>query len=330
MRNKNPLRFVVLIFLIAVIGFFVYRYLTIDNLGAVNPDDTKVQAFVVNKGETTLEVAQGLEKQGLIKSVQSFIDLVKKEGKDGSIKAGTYKLSPSMNAPEVLKNLELGVVDNWVTLLEGLRVEEYADKLKNQLGIDKAAFLKVAKEGYMFPDTYLFNKDATAETIAGTLRDTFDRRFNEDLKSKMKAKGLTPEQGVIMASIIEREARSDQRRTEVAGILLKRLKIGMALNADATVHYAKDSQELKQKGKIAKYWTPITQADYQDVVSPYNTYLHSGLPPAPICNPSLSSLKAVANADPSTPYLYYYHDPRGNTYYATTLEEHNRNVSNNR
>src|SRR5206468_3664982 len=117
-------------------------------------------------------------------------------------------------------------------------------------------------------------------------------------------------------------------RTKVASILLKRFKMGMALDADSTIQYAKDSQKLRQGAKLDKFWQPITSDDYHSVLSVYNTYLNAGLPPGPICNPSLSSLKAVASADPSIPYLYYYHDSEGNSYYARTLEEHNNNVAN--
>ena len=103
--------------------------------------------------------------------------------------------------------------------------------------------------------------------------------------------------------------------------------MGMKLDIDATVRYALDSVEYRKSGKVEKYWQAIRQADYSGVESPYNTYLNNGLPPAPICNPSLSSLNAVANADTTTPYLFYFHNVKGETYYAETLDEHNENVS---
>lgn len=109
----------------------------------------------------------------------------------------------------------------------------------------------------------------------------------------------------------------------VASILLKRLKIDMGLNADATIQYA-----LGYQPEEKSWWKRhLTAADLK-IDSPYNTYLYKGLPPTPICNPSLSSLTAVANADPKTPYLYYYHDSEGNSYYAKSLDEHNANVTN--
>ncbi len=210
-----------------------------------------------------------------------------------------------------------------VTLLEGWRKEEMATKLNKELGIKNQDFLKVAKEGYMFPDTYFFEENASASAVAKRLEDTFELKYSDDLKAKIKKLGLTEEEGVILASIVEREARSDAVRTKVAGILLKRFKIDMGLNADATIQYALGYQEDEKS-----WWKRHLSLDDLKIKSPYNTYLYKGLPPTPICNPSLSSLKAVASADPKTPYLYYYHDSQGNSYYAKTLEEHNNNVAN--
>ncbi len=285
--------------------------------------DTTTQVFVINKGAGVSEIAKKLKSSGLIKSELAFKIYVKQNNLADKIQAGSYKLSSSMSVPDLISKLQSGSEDSWVTLIEGWRVEEMAEKLNQQLGIDKSQFLKNAKEGYMFPDTYLFPKEATAGYITETLEKTFDTRLTDDLRSKIKAKGLTEAEGVILASIVEREARSDNVRRMVASILLKRFNIGMALNADATVQYALGYQ----KGEKS-WWKRGLTLDDLKIDSPYNTYLHAGLPPAPISNPGLSSLKAVAEADSSTPYLYYYHDSKGNSYYAKTLDEHNRNVAN--
>lgn len=284
--------------------------------------------IVISKGHSVSDIAKQLEKEGLIRSAWAFNLYVKQKGVGANLQAGRFELSPSMSVEEIVKTLQSNPAEIWVTLIEGWRVEEMAEELNSKFGIRNSDFLAVAKEGHMFPDTYLFSKEASAEQVVGAMRDNFERRFSKELRDQIKLQGLTEEQGVILASIVEREARSDKVRTEVASILLKRLKIGMGLNADATVQYAKDSADYKA-GRLDKFWKPIAQKDYQEVKSLFNTYIYQGLPPAPICNPSLSSLKAVANADPSTSYLYYYHDSKGNSYYAKTLEEHNRNVANN-
>lgn len=210
-----------------------------------------------------------------------------------------------------------------ITLLEGWRVEEMAEKLNKELGTKNEDFLKVAKEGYMFPDTYFFEDVASASAVAKKMRATFDLKYDSDLQAKIKKLGLTPAEGVILASIVEREARTDEPRRMVASILLKRLNIDMGLNVDSTVQYA-----LGYQASEKSWWKKSLTKNDLKINSPYNTYIHAGLPPTPICNPSLSSLEAVANADPKTPYLYYSHDLQGVSHYAKTLEEHNQNVAN--
>lgn len=210
-----------------------------------------------------------------------------------------------------------------ITLLEGWRVEEMAEKLNKELGIRQEDFLKVAQEGYMFPDTYFFEKEASASAVAKKLKATFDLKYDNVLQAKIKKLGLTLSEGVILASIVEREARSDEARTMVASILIKRFKIDMGLNVDSTIQYA-----LGYQSQEKSWWKKQLTKNDLKISSPYNTYIHMGLPPTPICNPSLSSLEAVANADPNTPYLYYSHDSEGVSHYAKTLEEHNQNVAN--
>lgn len=214
-------------------------------------------------------------------------------------------------------------VEKRVTLLEGWRIEEMAAKLNKDLGTKNEDFIEVAQEGYMFPDTYFFHEDASASAVVQKLKLTFETRYNEDLQAKIKKIGLTPKEGIILASIVEREARSSEARKMVASILLKRLNIGMGLNADATIQYI-----LGYQPEEKSWWKRHLTKEDLKVNSPYNTYLYRGLPPAPICNPSLSAIQAVVNADPGTPYLYYYHDSQGKSYYAKTLEEHNENVAN--
>ncbi len=285
--------------------------------------DTTTKVFVIAKGENFSQVADNLEKQKLLRSANAFKIYAKQNGLDSKIQAGSFKISPSFSAQEVAKIITNQPNDAWVTLLEGWRVEEMAQKLNKTLGVDQKEFTKLAKEGYMFPDTYLFPKEYTLKQITDRMRANFEDKYSTDLRTKIKAVGLTEDQGVILASIVEREARSDEARKMVASILLKRFKIGMGLNADSTVQYALGFQSQENS-----WWKRHLSLDDLQVKSPFNTYLHAGFPPTPICNPSLSSLKAVAAADPSTLYLYYYHDSKGNSYYGKTLEEHNQNVAN--
>lgn len=307
------------IFLIfTVISYWNYLKSPVNSKG-------ETRAFVIQKGESISSVAQRLQKEEFIKSALVFKLVLRSKG-DNQIEAGDFKLSAAMSLERIIKALKSGPVDKWVTLIEGLRVEEIAEKLEKELGIKKDEFVKKAKkhEGYLFPDTYLFNRDATAEDIVSILRANFDKKYTEEIQAKIKKLGLTPHQGVILASIVEREARTEEPRRIAASIILKRFKIGMGLQADATIQYILGYQKDEKS-----FWRKHLTKDDLKVDSSFNTYLYAGLPPGPICNPSLMSLVAVANADPDTPYLYYYHDSKGNSHYAKTLEEHNENIAGN-
>lgn len=325
--NVNFLRnWVVLLglVLIVIVGWWYWS-------GLQSPLDLggHIKAFVINPGDNPTTVAERLEKGGYIKSAWMFKYLYK-QSEDQKILPGVYLISSAMRPQEIIDSISRGSVDKRVTILEGWRKEEIAQKLNQELGIKNQEFLENAKEGYMFPDTYFFNPKVTASDIALTMKNNFAKKYSAELRSKIKGLGLTEEQGVILASLVEREARSDKVRQQVASVILKRLKMGMKLDIDATVQYAKDSEALVNGNGVNKFWLPVSQQDYSGVDHPYNTYLNPGLPPGPIASPSLSSLNAAASADSTTPYLFYYHDSKGNTYLARTLEEHNANVANYR
>ncbi len=313
---------IIWLFLILIILFFFAKSYWDSQFKSVSSDKT-TESFVVGKGTGVSEIAKKLKSENLIKSELAFKFYLKQNNLEDKLQAGSYKLSPSMSVQELVAAMQTGSEDIWITLIEGWRNEEIAEKLNQELKIDKKEFLKNAKEGYMFPDTYLFPREATVSYIVDTLENTFDKRFTPQLRAKIRAQGLTEAQGVVLASIVEREGRSQRVRTEIAGILLKRFKIDMGLNADATLQYILGYQPQEKS-----WWKKSLTNEDKLIKSPYNTYLHVGLPPAPICNPSLSSLQAVADADSSTPYLYYYHDSNGNSYYGKTLDEHNNNVAN--
>jgi len=209
--------------------------------------DKSTKVFVIAKGEGLSDIAKKLKDYHLIRSELAFKIYAAQNHLTDKLQAGSYRLSPAMSLQEIVASIQHGSEDVWVTLIEGWRVEEMAEKLNKELNIDQTEFLKLAQEGYMFPDTYLFPKAATASYVVQTLKDTFEKRYSQSLRSQIKKQGLTEHEGVILASIVEREARSDQARTMVASILLKRLKMGMALNADATVQYALGFQKEENK-----------------------------------------------------------------------------------
>lgn len=283
---------------------------------------------MVTPGQPVSQIAKNLEEEGLVKNAFAFRLLVSQMGIGKNIQAGDFRLSASLSSKEIAALLTHGAIDVWVTLPEGMRVEEQAQKIEQVLKFgandkyqfDKSKYAKTAEEGYMFPDTYLIPKDATAQDVAAKLKNTFDQKVQPNILAKGTENNLAPEEVVILASLVEREAKNNQERPLIAGVLVNRLKAGIALQVDATVQYAKGYDSAKNT-----WWPQITSDDYRIVSSLYNTYLFGGLPPAPIASPGLESIRAAANPA-STDYFYYLHDADGNIHYAKTAEEHNENI----
>ena len=320
---KSFLKFVsifILIILVLTTGLGIYIY---SQFQPVNTKDTSVTQFVIPKGQAVSVIASRLKTENLIKNALAFRVLVKYQQLESQIQAGSFELTRSMSVKEIATSLTQGTNDLWVTIPEGWRVEEIAQMLTKQglSEFDSDEFIALAKseEGYLFPDTYLIPKLATHETIYQLLRNTFDKKITQGLSEEIAASKQSLTENLIMASIVEREARGDEQMRQVAGILWHRIDIGMALQTDATLQYAKGYSQTEKS-----WWTTPTSAD-RSVASPFNTYLNPGLPPRPICNPGLSAIKAVL--DPAaTTNLFYLHDRTGEIHYAATLEEHDSNI----
>ncbi len=287
----------------------------------VNPVDNKTILFTINKGETIRNIAERLQKQNLIRSSIAFFLLTRFTNLAKEIQAGEFRLSPSMNLYSLTQKLKHGTADIIITIPEGWRNEEIALKLAQEINIPEKEFLKYAKEGYMFPDTYHLPKDATAEIIAKVLLDNFNKKITSEIIEKTKKKNLTLHELIIIASLVEREAKFAADRPIVASVILNRLKIGMKLDIDATIQYA-----LGYQAKEKTWWKKnLTQEDLS-IASTYNTYTNLGLPPTAIANPGLAAINAVIDS-PETDYLYYISDKSGKMHFAKTLEEHNANIS---
>lgn len=275
--------------------------------------------FVIERGEGVKNIAARLAAARLIRSSTGFYLLVKFMGIEHNLQAGDFRLNRSMDTKTIALELTHGMLDVWVTTLEGWRVEEIAAKLNKELDIPESEFIKVAREGYMFPDTYLVPRDATVGAVAILFRSTFDEKIDAPLRNDAKKTGLSLDGVITLASIVEREGRSEEDRPVIAGILLKRFKADWPLQADATLQYA-----LGYQTEEKTWWKKNLFDEDKKIDSIYNTYLHTGLPPRPISNPGLSSIRAVIYPK-ETDYWYYLHDPEGRAHYARTLEEHNQN-----
>lgn len=282
-------------------------------------DNNTPKIFIIDQGQGVRAIAKNLKDEGLIKDQVAFFLLTKKTGIDSRIQAGSFRLNPSMSAHEIAEALTLGTLDIWVTVPEGVRAGEIADILEESMpGYDESwdAVLE-ENEGYLFPDTYLFPKDSNVETIVTIMRNNFDEKFsgldtsNSDLSDK---------EIIVLASLIEREANSDENRPEVSSVINNRLGIGMKLDIDATLQYI-----LGYQANEGRWWKKGLTNQDKLINSPYNTYQVAGLPPAPISNPGLASLKAAINPVTTT-YLFYITDSSGINRYAETLAEHQENI----
>lgn len=286
---------------------------------ALNPNDKKSVIFVIAPGQGIREIANNLRKEGLINDPIVFFLLVKKLGIDNKIQAGDFRLSPSMSADEVAQTLTHGTLDVWITIPEGKRAAEIADILKEKLPTYKTTWKQELEkhEGYLFPDTYLIPKDADITLVVSIMNKNFENKFSDINTNNTR---FTQEEIVTIASLIEREAKYAEDRPLVASVIINRLTIGMKLDIDATIQYALGYQPQQKT-----WWKRSLTKEDIAFSSPYNTYLNPGLPPTPIANPGLSSLRAVVNPV-KTKYLYYISDSSGRNHYAETYEQHNANI----
>jgi len=312
MKKFRTLFFFFIPFICIVFTLLWYR----EGSLSVDSSNKENTSFVVRQGESVAQIARNLENAHIIRNKIVFYLIVKRLGIEKSVQAGTFRLSPSMNATDIAKQLTHGMEDTWVTVIEGLRKEEVAVIVSDRVGISAPVFVSEAPEGYLFPDTYLMPKDATEKQIIAIMENTFDKKVTQDIRDAALKQGLTLDELVTFASLLEREARSYEEKRMIAGILFNRLRDGNPLQVDASVQYA-----LGYDDKSKSWWKKnITYEDLK-VQSPYNTYTNAGLPPGPIANPGLDSLRAVAYPKESS-YQFYITGDDGLMRYSTTYEEH--------
>lgn len=295
--------------------------------------DRSLHPFIIARGMSATEIGEKLEKERFIHSSLTFRIYVQLRDEADKIQAGDYRLAKNLTLPALVHELVRGPIALWITLPEGLRKEEVAIKVVDGLGLTGAPkekflreFLELSQnsEGYLFPDTYLFFKNASPSAVVTRMARTFDSRVDESITNQAQKQNLTLKELIILASIVERETKTEEERPVVAGILLKRLRAGWPLQADATLQYAVANEQCTINNLQCNWWGPVKKED-RKIRSPYNTYKRTGLPPTPIANPGLSSIKAVA-APLDSPYWFYLHDKEGNVHYAKTSEEHEENI----
>ncbi|MCM3701539.1 endolytic transglycosylase MltG [Paenibacillus macerans] len=301
--------------------------------------------ITIEPGTGTGKIADLLEKQGLIKNSLLFRSYLKWKSEGSHFQAGVYEFKPGATYDEIIARLNSGDVVKTemvrFTIPEGFTVKQMADKLSEEGTVDKDVFLKVAGgasgldsellkeipqndkltyrlEGYLFPETYELKKGSTERDIAERMLQEMEKRLNEipDFRQKLEQRGLSLNELMTVASLVEREVVVDEERSIVAGVIYNRLAQHMKLEIDATVQYVLDKPKER-----------LLNSDLRSVDSPYNTYLYEGLPPGPIAAPSLKSIEA-ALAPTASEYLFYVtkKDGSGEHLFAKTYAEHLKNI----
>lgn len=270
------------LFLILVVGFFYWDFGCPKNASI-----KETQSFLVKNGEGIKEIGQNLKNQGLINS-QFVFDVYALIARK-NLKAGNYSLSPSMSISDIAQKLSLGETSKkTITIIEGWTIGDIQNYFKEK---EISGEIDSNLEGYLFPDTYIINFQATAGEAAEIMEQNFESKLTQDLRKEISLQGKTISEIVTMASLLEKEVRPYKDKQMVAGLLWKRIESKMPLQVDA----AKE------------------------------TYKHLGLPAAPICNPGLESIKAAIYPI-KTNYWFYLSTRAGTTIFSRTLAEHNQAI----
>jgi len=320
--KRNIVGAVFILIVIVAAGFFFF---SLDPVAAAPASATPSPAiFQISPGDGFRTVAENLYTAGLIRSPISFDLLSLIDGRGFTLKPGLYKLSPSMDTPQILSALSGGGAgEATVTVPEGSNIFDVDRILSAALVIRPGALVNFTStqnlEGRLFPDTYQFY---TNESVAGVVTEMTDN-FNTKAGPLLAAAPANVTRTLIIASIVQEEVPDLTDQELVAGIIEKRLGLGMPLDIDATVCYAK-LLASRPSGSEAPGACSLTALDFK-IDSPYNTYLNKGLPPGPIGNPGTIAITAALHPQ-SSPYLYYLTDPAtGKTIFAKTLDEQNQN-----
>jgi UPF0755 protein len=288
------------------------------------------QHIIVPRGSTFHDIATQLAQAGIIGNETAFRVYAKLAHADTSAHAGEFRFAAHQTPAQILQQLESGgaQVAKWITVPEGFTAKQIAQRLQDEGFGDARAFEGAFLhdtividgtrtknlEGYLFPSTYLIPNGASPKIVEQILTAQFRKELPADAQKKARARGLTIPQIVTLASLIEREAKADDERPLMAGVYYNRLRLGMPLEVDASIEYA-----------LPEHHDVITYGDLK-LDSPYNTYLHQGLPPTPIANPGEPSLQAALNPKPS-PYLYYVYKGNGHHAFARTLAQQQANIA---
>lgn len=316
---------IVLIVLFLVVAGASYFYVKIQLFSPLSKEFSE-ETFEIKEGLGVVEIVDNLKKEGFVKDKWLSIAYLKFKKMDKKLRAGVYLLNKNLSPAGNLDLIASGkTAMKKITIIEGWTTRDIADYLDSRGIVKKDDFLASVKnenwaygflegseslEGYLFPDTYYISYKADSKEIIKKMLDNFDKKLDQKMRDDILKQGRSIKEIVILASIVEREVFQEKDRKIVAGIFLKRISEGKSLEADSTISYITGKNN--------------PQPSYSDTRtdSPYNTYLNKGFPPGPICNPSLSSLKAAVYPEGSS-YLYYLNrQDTKETIFSKTYEEH--------
>ncbi|HHW28276.1 MAG TPA: endolytic transglycosylase MltG [Syntrophomonadaceae bacterium] len=328
-----PLRFGIFIILsLMIVCISCWHYLNwLAEPVCTSPSDAQLVTVEISPGSNIKDIGETLARNNLIKSSKYFAYYGLLTGQDKKMQAGIYQISNSWSMKEIIDCISSGKIATiTVTIPEGYTVKQIGDLLTKKGIVTPDQFQEALMadyeypflenvtgtgpqrmEGFLFPSTYQLRPSMTEEEIIKMMLDKFQSVFTAELQQRADEMGLTVREVVILASLVEREAKLEEERPKIAAVFLNRLDKGMRLESCATVQYILGKQKEK-----------LTNKDLQNP-SPYNTYLHTGLPPGPIANPGLASIKAVlypADVD----YLFFVARGDGSHYFSKTFQEHQK------
>lgn len=312
---------IIVIFVLTIVtgGYYYYAPLR------TNAQETFIE---IEKNATGDDIANILYEHKIINNTFAFkLALLLNDAND-KLQAGYFKIPTDVNLPELIKILQKGGKQTQtLTIPEGFTIQEIAARLENQNIVSAADFLTEAKqlvpymymygptldeyrvEGFLFPATYDIEKGANSKDIIVRMTTEMNEKLTPEIRRRIKDMNMSIYEFITLASIVEREALFDVDRPLIAAVFLHRLRLGMPLQSCATIEYV-----------IGERKPFLTETDTQ-IDSPYNTYVHKGLPPGPISNPGMKSIMAVLDAQP-TDYLFFVADKDGHHRFSKTYEEH--------
>lgn len=310
------LKFAVFCLALAVLAGFLFLFVSYQIL-APRSGNYFEKPFLIEKNQGLKEIAGRLAGAQIVRSKFWFAAYVFSKGWAGKLQAGEYSLSPSMNVGEIARMLAFGEVlphQVRVTVPEGFNLKQIDELLVKADLIEPGELVNNYShlEGYLFPDTYLFEKSAALEEITAKVVANFNKKITEGMNNEIKRQGKTVSEIVIMASVVEKEIAGWENSRLVAGIFWKRLKTGQPLESCATIAYVLGVNKWRYSIEDTK------------VNSPYNTYRNAGLPPGPICSPGITAISAAIYPQ-SSGYNYFLAKPDGETVFSRTYQEHLEN-----